>query len=260
MSPSSISVRGARKVYRTESEHGVTAVDGVDLEVAEGELIAFMGPSGSGKSTLLNLLGGLDVPTRGSVRVAGREISAMEEKELARFRFDSIGFVFQHFHLMPNFTVAENIALTALIAHRPRSQWLGRVVELLTAVGLADRIDALPHTLSGGEQQRVAVCRAIFARPPVLLADEPTGNLDSRSSAEVLRLIRRAVTTEPGASGLLVTHDLEAAVIADRILLLRDGRIAGEFAPDRGEGTGRGERGEAGRADRIRAWLEASSG
>lgn len=254
-----VRLQGVSKSYDSHVQD-IPAVSEVNLEIHQGELVALMGPSGSGKSTLLNLLGGLDRPSKGRVEITQQLISDMPDKELDAFRLNTIGFVFQHFYLMPNFSVAENVALTAIVRNQRKPEWIDRVTELLSRVDLLDKIDARPDKLSGGQQQRVAVCRALFAEPKVLLADEPTGNLDSKNSDAVLALLRGAVGPGASTAGVLVTHDAEAAAIADRVLLLRDGRIAGEYAPFRAglDDSDEGE-GEAAHAQRIRAWVEASS-
>jgi putative ABC transport system ATP-binding protein len=207
---------------------GDTAVDalrGVSLEVATGELVAVMGPSGSGKSTLMHILAGLDRPTAGAVRVAGRDITTMSDSELTKLRRSHIGFVFQFFNLLPMLTAEENVTLPLRIAGRKIEQeWLETV---LGSVGLDGRRSHRPSELSGGQQQRVAVARALLSRPTVLFADEPTGNLDSSTSAEILTLLRRAVD-DYDQTTIMVTHDARAAEIADRVLHFADGRIVRE--------------------------------
>ena len=207
---------------------GDTAVDalrGVSLEVATGELVAVMGPSGSGKSTLMHILAGLDRPTAGEVRIAGREITSMSDKELTKLRRTHIGFVFQFFNLLPMLTAEENVTLPLRIAGRKvEEQWLETV---LGQVGLAERRSHQPAELSGSQHRRVAIARTLFSRPSVLFADEPTGNLDSTTSAEILELLRRAVE-EYDQTTIMVTHDPRAAEIADRVLHFADGRIVEE--------------------------------
>jgi putative ABC transport system ATP-binding protein len=219
----------AREVARRFGE-GDTAVDallGVSLEVRRGELTAVMGPSGSGKSTLMHILAGLDRPTSGSVQVDGTEITTLNDNDLTRLRRKHIGFVFQFFNLLPMLTAEENITLPLTIAGRkPEPGWLE---ELLASVGLEGRRKHRPAELSGGQQQRVAIARALLSRPTVLFADEPTGNLDSASSGEILELVRRSVD-ELGQTTVMVTHDPVAATIADRVLLLADGKIARTLA------------------------------
>jgi len=205
-----------------ESDTAVEALRGVSLEIEAGHLTAIMGPSGSGKSTLMHILAGLDRPSAGSVTVAGVEITRMNDSELTRLRRDHIGFVFQFFNLLPMLTAEENVLLPLSIAGRkPEHGWLD---ELLETVGIADRRGHRPSELSGGQQQRVAVARALLSRPTVLFADEPTGNLDSHTSDEVLSLLRNSVD-ELGQTTVMVTHDPHAAARADRILFLADGQI-----------------------------------
>jgi putative ABC transport system ATP-binding protein len=205
-----------------EGSTAVEALGGVTLGIETGRMTAIMGPSGSGKSTLMHLLAGLDNPTEGSVHVDGVDITKLSEKKLTLLRRETIGFVFQFFNLLPMLTAEENITLPLAIAGRkPDPAWLE---ELLETVGIGDRRNHRPAELSGGQQQRVAVARALITRPKVLFADEPTGNLDSSSSKEVLALLRRAVD-EWGQTIVMVTHDAGAAAMADRILFIADGRI-----------------------------------
>jgi putative ABC transport system ATP-binding protein len=206
----------------------VRALRGVDIRVADGEFVAIMGPSGSGKSTLLHILGGLDRPTEGSVVLHGRRYDDLDDKELTRLRGEVFGFVFQFFNLLPTLTAAENVLLPALVAGENPSRYADRVDELLALVGLADRAGHRPSEMSGGEQQRVAIARALLRRPQVLLADEPTGNLDSTSGAVVLGLLRRLV--DDGQTVVMVTHDAGAAALADRVAFVRDGEIVREVA------------------------------
>ena len=214
----------ARDVVRRYGT-GDTAVDalrGVSVDIAAGRLTAVMGPSGSGKSTLMHILAGLDKPTSGEVTVAGVDISGLDDTELTKLRRDHIGFIFQFFNLLPMLTAAENIALPLKLAgRRPEAAWLD---ELVATVGLADRLGHRPSELSGGQQQRVAVARALVSRPSVMFADEPTGNLDSTTSGEILALLRDSVDTL-GQTTVMVTHDAHAAAIADRVLFLADGDI-----------------------------------
>jgi putative ABC transport system ATP-binding protein len=204
---------------------GDTAVDalrGVSLDVYPGELIAVMGPSGSGKSTLMHLLAGLDSPTSGSVEIDGVEITRLNDNALTKLRRTHIGFVFQFFNLLPMLTAEENVLLPLAIAGtKPDAAWLE---QLLGDVGLTDRRGHRPSELSGGQQQRVAIARALLSRPTVLFADEPTGNLDSQTSGEILALLRRSVD-EYRQTTVMVTHDAHAATIADRIFFLADGEI-----------------------------------
>jgi putative ABC transport system ATP-binding protein len=203
-------------------ETSVTALRGVTVEIARGQLTAVMGPSGSGKSTLMHILAGLDKPTEGSVRVQDTEITDLNDDALTRLRRDQVGFVFQFFNLLPMLDARENMLLPMAIAGRqPDPGWLETVIE---ETGLGDRLTHRPSELSGGQQQRVAIARALVSRPAVLFADEPTGNLDSASSGEILQLLRRSVDSV-GQTVVMVTHDPHAAAIADRILFLSDGQI-----------------------------------
>jgi putative ABC transport system ATP-binding protein len=201
----------------------VEALRGVSLEVARGELVAVMGPSGSGKSTLMHILAGLDRPTSGTVEIDGNEITTLGDNELTRLRRRHIGFVFQFFNLLPMLTAEENVVLPLSIAgEKPDRGWLD---ELLEKTGLADRRKHRPSELSGGQQQRVAIARALVSRPTIVFADEPTGNLDSKTSGEILELVRDSVESL-GQTTVMVTHEPRAAAIADRILYLDDGLIA----------------------------------
>jgi putative ABC transport system ATP-binding protein len=220
----------ASGVVRTYGE-GDTAVDalrGVSVDIAAGRLTAVMGPSGSGKSTLMHILAGLDQPTAGQVTVAGVDISNLGDDELTKLRRDHIGFIFQFFNLLPMLTAAENIVLpTRLAGIKPDQAWLDEVV---ASVGLTERLTHKPSELSGGQQQRVAVARALVSRPSVMFADEPTGNLDSTTSGEILGLLRTSVD-ELGQTTVMVTHDAHAAAIADRVLFLADGDIVRDLGP-----------------------------
>jgi putative ABC transport system ATP-binding protein len=226
--PATLAALEARGLVRTfgAGPTEVRALRGVDLRVAEGEFVAIMGPSGSGKSTLLHVLGALDGPTDGSVEIHGRRYDDLADRELTELRGETFGFVFQFFNLMPTLTAAENVLLPALVAGEPPSRYADRTDELLAMVGLTGRAGHLPSELSGGEQQRVAIARALLREPDVLLADEPTGNLDSASGATVLGLLRRLV--DQGQTVVMVTHDPGAAALADRVVFLRDGEIASE--------------------------------
>jgi putative ABC transport system ATP-binding protein len=204
----------------------VRALDGVDLAVARGDSLAIMGPSGSGKSTLLGLLGGLDRPTSGSLAFEGRDVARLDDDELARVRNQVVGFVFQNFQLLPRTTALGNVGLPLVYRGLPRAERHRRASEALAAVGLEHRLRHRPSQLSGGEQQRVAIARALAAEPAMLLADEPTGNLDSRSGEEVLELLAR-LRAERAVAVVVVTHDANVAARFDRILLVRDGRLEG---------------------------------
>jgi len=206
----------------TGGGRSVTILDRVTFDVAEGEVLAVTGPSGSGKSTLLGLIAGLDRPTAGEIALDGTDITRLDEDALARLRRDTIGFVFQSFHLIPTLTAVENVAVPLeLASHADASS---RAMDLLDAVGLADRARHYPAQLSGGEQQRVALARAVALRPRLLLADEPTGNLDSTTGAQIIELLL-ALRKEFGATLVFVTHDHALARHADRVVRLRDGRL-----------------------------------
>jgi putative ABC transport system ATP-binding protein len=220
-----VAARALTRRYGT-GESAVDALRGVSLEVPAGQFTAVMGPSGSGKSTLMHLLAGLDRPTAGSVQIGGEEISAMPDRRLTKLRRTHIGFVFQSFNLLPTLTAEENITLPLAIARSKPAK--ADVDRLIARVGLTDRRDHKPAELSGGQQQRVAIARALIARPTVLFADEPTGNLDSAAGAAVLELLRDAVA-EDGQTTVMVTHDPRAAAVADRVLFLADGRIVGDM-------------------------------
>jgi putative ABC transport system ATP-binding protein len=221
-----IAVRDLTKVFG-EGHAAVRALDGVDLPVERGEMVAIMGPSGSGKSTLLHIAGALESPTSGTIAVAGRRYDGLDDAALTRLRRDHIGFVFQFFNLLPSLTAEENILLPALISGQADSAARGRARALLERVGLGPRATHRPSELSGGQQQRVSIARALLRSPALLLADEPTGNLDRRSGREVLAILRELNRTE-GCTVLMVTHDAAAATVADRVVFLRDGRLAGE--------------------------------
>jgi putative ABC transport system ATP-binding protein len=205
----------------------VDALRAVDLSIAPGEFVAIMGPSGSGKSTLLHILGALESPSDGMVAVGGNRYDGLDDKHLTRFRRDHIGFVFQFFNLLGSLTALENVLLPALIAGERPGPHVERARALLRTVGLGERAEHLPSELSGGEQQRVSIARALLLSPEIVLADEPTGNLDSRAGHGVLDLLREINTAE-GHTIVMVTHDPAAAARADRVVFLRDGQIAGE--------------------------------
>jgi putative ABC transport system ATP-binding protein len=219
----------AREVTRRfgAGDTEVTALDDVTVEIERGQLTAVMGPSGSGKSTLMHILAGLDKPSEGSVQVDGTEMTTLSDTELTRLRRDKIGFVFQFFNLLPMLTARENVLLPLSIAgRRPDPQWFDTVID---QTGLRDRLAHRPSELSGGQQQRVSIARALLGRPAVLFADEPTGNLDSHSSDEILALLRNSVDSV-GQTVVMVTHDPRAAAVADRLLFLADGRIVKDIA------------------------------
>ena len=229
MSSPVVTARGLTRVYG-EGETAVHALRGIDLDIASGQLTAVMGPSGSGKSTLMHVLAGLDKPDGGTCSIAGTEVTGLDDKGLTQLRREHIGFIFQFFNLLPMLTARENILLPSEIAGEEVDEaWLE---ELIDRVGLGDRIGHRPSELSGGQQQRVAVARALAGRPTVLFADEPTGNLDSTTSQEILDLLRSAVESFQQTT-VMVTHDPRAAAIADRVLHLEDGAIARDEVVER---------------------------
>ena len=229
--PPALDVPPAARVYDAVKVYGkgdneVRALDGVSVEFATGRLTAIMGPSGSGKSTLMHSVAGLDHLTSGTVFIGDTDIGRLDDRKLTKLRRDRVGFVFQSFNLVPTLTAAENIALPMRLAGRkPDRAWFDHVVE---TVGLANRLKHRPSELSGGQQQRVAVARALAGRPEIIFADEPTGNLDSRTGAEILSFMRTAVR-ELGQTIVMVTHDPSAAAYADRVVFLADGRIVDEI-------------------------------
>ena len=226
-SPAVVSARDLVRRYG-RGDAAVDALRGVSVDVARSRLTAVMGPSGSGKSTLMHILAGLDKPTSGEVSVAGVDVAGLDDTALTKLRRDHIGFIFQFFNLLPMLTAAENIALPLKLAGgKPETAWLE---ELIEKVGLADRRTHRPSELSGDQQQRVAVARALISRPSVMFADEPTGNLDSTTSGEILGLLRTSVD-ELGQTTVMVTHDAHAAAIADRVLFLADGDIVRDLGP-----------------------------
>ena len=214
----------------------VDALAGVDFVVEKGEFVAVMGPSGSGKSTLLHMLGGLDKPTDGEVTLGGRRLSVMSDREVTLARRRNVGFVFQFYNLLPTLTAEENIALPLLIDGKRLKDYQSKIDQLLEWVGLTHRRRHKPDQLSGGEQQRVAIARAFVNDPDIVLADEPTGNLDSRAGEEIMKLLRR-FCDELGQTIVVVTHDPKAASFADRIVFLKDGQIASEIRLERGGDT-----------------------
>jgi putative ABC transport system ATP-binding protein len=235
----------ARELTRIfgEGEAEVHALEDVSLDFPRGRFTAIMGPSGSGKSTLMHCLAGLDRPTRGSVVLDGTELAGLDDRALTELRREKVGFIFQSFNLLPVLTARENIELPLSIAGRsPADDWVERVID---TVAIRDRLTHRPSELSGGQQQRVAVARALAARPAVVFADEPTGNLDSKSGHDVLDLLRRSVD-EFGQTIVMVTHDANAAAVADRLLLLQDGRVVHD--------------GEAGSADQVFELLKGLGG
>ncbi len=219
-----IEIEGLTKVYPEAGSERVVFRD-LGMRVEDGELVVLLGPSGSGKSTLLNLVSGIDVPTAGDVRIDGISLASMKERERTLFRRDRIGFIFQFFNLIPTLTVEENLLLPLELSGRDTAADHARARELLARVGLSDRAGVFPDRLSGGEQQRVAVARALAHGPAVVLADEPTGNLDRETGRTVLELLER-LARSAGKTVLIVTHSEEAVPLADRVLVLRDGRLA----------------------------------
>jgi putative ABC transport system ATP-binding protein len=229
-----VMARALSKSYG-QSEGLVRALDDVNLDVAEGETVAVMGPSGCGKSTLLHVLGGLDRPSSGDVWLAGRRIDELSERELAHLRRTTIGFVFQRIHLMEELTAAENVELPALLAGRSPRSARNRAASLLDQVGLADRAAHLPSALSGGQRQRVAIARALVNEPLLVLADEPTGNLDSTATMDVLKLFKQLRAA--GQTIVIVTHDERVAATADRLISMRDGAFVDQTRLTGGTGA-----------------------
>lgn len=232
MEPSEVAaatvVRAERVTREYETPEGpFRALDGVDLEVGPSEFVAVMGPSGSGKTTLLNLLGALDTPSAGEVWIGGRALSGLPEAERTALRRHRIGFVFQQFNLVPYLSALENVALPLVVGQCPRAERAARALGVLAQVGLSDRAHVMPASMSGGEQQRVAIARALAHEPVVLLADEPTGNLDSTTGLDVMRLMSelRRARGDTGHAVIVVTHDDRMAELADRVVRLRDGRL-----------------------------------
>ena len=221
-----IELENVTKNYRM-GEETVQALSGIDLAVTDGEFVAIAGPSGSGKSTLLHIIGGLDSPTSGKVIIDGQDLSQASDKELSRYRNRSVGFVFQTFNLHPTYTALENVALPLIFSGMPRSQRLKLARETLETVELAERGSHRPNELSGGERQRVSIARALIVQPKLILADEPTGNLDSKTGDRIIELLTR-LNREKGLTLLLVTHNTDVANHAPRTLYLRDGHIVEE--------------------------------
>ena len=220
--PALLQARDLRKTYHV-GDQVVHALDGLDLDIHANEYVALMGPSGSGKSTLMNMLGCLDSPTSGSYVLNGQDVSRLEDDALADIRNREIGFVFQTFNLLPRYTAQENVALPMIYAGIGKADRMKRADEVLAQVGLADRMDHRPNELSGGQRQRVAVARALVMRPSIILADEPTGNLDTATSLEVMELF--ADIQKAGNTVILVTHEEDIAACAERTVRLRDGRV-----------------------------------
>jgi len=223
MSESIIKATQLRKIYEVGGSE-VRALDGFDVEIARGSYVALMGPSGSGKSTLMNILGCLDIPTSGNYVLNGNDVSKLDDDSLAEIRNKEIGFIFQTFNLLPRYTALENVALPMIYAGIPKAERLRRAEEVLVKVGLGDRMDHQPNELSGGQRQRVAVARALVMNPSIILADEPTGNLDSVTSNEIMDLLGEI--NRDGNTVIVVTHEEEIAARAERTIRLRDGKLA----------------------------------
>ncbi len=217
-----IRTQGLKKIYQMGEEQ-VKALDGVDIELERGEYVAIMGPSGSGKSTLMNLLGCLDTPSEGEYWLNGHAVSTLNDDDLAQVRNKEVGFVFQSFHLLPRYSALDNVQLPLVYSNIPREERIVRARQALEQVDLTDRIHHRPNELSGGQRQRVAIARALINQPSILLADEPTGNLDSNTGREIMNLFEHLHTT--GHTIILVTHDPEVASHANRVIRLRDGRV-----------------------------------
>ena len=227
--PPVVEVCNLGKVY-PDSGQDVVALDGVSFAVGQGCFMAIMGASGSGKSTLLHLIGGLTPPTSGEVRIEGVNFGALSDRQRTIFRRRRLGIIFQEYNLLPTLTAAENVALPLLVDGKSPAEWRDRVAELLAAVHLEERANHRPEALSGGEQQRVAIARALLNDPAIILADEPTGNLDSRQSDQIWQLMRR-IADEQGKTILMVTHEAHGAAHADRALVLKDGQVVGTLEP-----------------------------
>jgi len=217
-----IEFRNVRKVH-AQGRRDVVALDGVSLQIGRREFVTIMGPSGSGKSTLLHLAGGLDIPTSGEVLIGGKSTSAMDDTTLTLLRRSEIGFVFQFFNLIPSLNIVQNASLPALLAGNPAGDVRGRAETLLKTLGLGDRMDHFPEELSGGEMQRVAIVRALITDPPIVLADEPTGNLDTATGVEILKVLQEVARER---TVVIVTHDDRAAGYGTRLVRLRDGKLA----------------------------------
>lgn len=217
-----LSLTHVSKIYRLEEEE-IRALDDISLSIKKGEFLSIVGPSGSGKSTLMHIIGLLDTPTLGEVILEGRDVSKLSEKELARLRNEHIGFIFQTFNLLPRTSALENVELPLIYGRVPLVKRKDQAIKVLTMVGLGDRLDHWPSQLSGGQQQRVAIARSLAMNPAIILADEPTGNLDSQSGQEILKLFQQL--HRQGHTIVLVTHDLAIASCAERKILLKDGRV-----------------------------------
>lgn len=224
MSDFIIKAENLKKVYRSDTKEETIALKGVDIQIERGKMVAVMGPSGSGKSSLLHILGGIDIPTEGKVTIEGKEITTMTDKELAMFRNHHIGFVFQFHYLLSEFSALENTAMPLLI--RGEKEAFEKAEEMLSKLGLSHRLNHKPSMLSGGEQQRVAIARAVVTTPKILIADEPTGNLDSENARKVIQMIKD-ISLQTGMTVIIATHDIEIARYCEYIYYLKDGHIAG---------------------------------
>lgn len=220
-----IEIRNVSRTYKPGHQAEVNAVQSLNLTIGEGEIIALTGPSGSGKSTLMHLIGGIDKPNSGEIVVAGKTISALSESQLTRYRNQTVGIIFQFFYLQPFLTVAENVEVPLMFAHAKRTERTNRTAEVLDAVGLRERSSFLPKELSGGQIQRTAIARALVGAPRILLADEPTGNLDSANSQSIMQLLR-TLRDAHDMTIVIITHDPTVAAWVDRVVTLKDGRIA----------------------------------
>lgn len=234
-SPPMIHVENLYKIYEVGENH-VFALNGVSFDVRKGEFCSIVGTSGSGKSTLLNMLAGLESPTRGTIEIAGRQIEKLSENQLVQYRREKVGFIFQAFNLLPSMTAEENVALPLRFRRVPKPVRLQRARMMLKAVGLEDHADHLPGQMSGGQQQRVGIARALIVNPDIIFADEPTGNLDSNTTAEIMAMMQRIVR-KYNKTLIMVTHDNEIAGFADRIFHIRDGKISSieERGKERGD-------------------------
>jgi putative ABC transport system ATP-binding protein len=246
-----LEAKEVRKQYKM-GEHLVNALDGVDFQVEKGEFVAIMGPSGSGKSTLLHLLGGLDGPTEGNIILAGQPLARLSERKATLVRRHNVGFVFQFFNLLPTLSAEENILLPVIIDGKDQRKYKERLNSLLELVGLTDRRHHKPDQLSGGEQQRVAIARALVTEPAILLADEPTGNLDSKTGTLIMELLNRSCN-ELDQTVIVVTHDAKAAAYADRVIFLRDGVIVEELKPPKSMPLAERLRGIMGTMEKLEA-------
>lgn len=233
--PSIIHVENLYKIYEVGENH-VFALNGVSFDVRQGEFCSIVGTSGSGKSTLLNMLAGLESPTRGTIEIAGRQIESLSENQLVQYRREKVGFIFQSFNLLPSMTAEENVALPLRFRRIPKAVRRQRAKMMLKAVGLEDHADHLPGQMSGGQQQRVGIARALIVNPDIIFADEPTGNLDSNTTAEIMNMMQKIVR-KYNKTLIMVTHDNEIAGFADRIFHIRDGRISSieERGKERGD-------------------------